>query len=353
MLFLLIRAAAEQVVTTVSVIIPARNAAGWVADAIYSVAAQTLSAHEIIVVDNASSDDTCAVVTRLAKELPQVILIRNTTDLGPGAARNIGIDRASGGWVALLDADDWFAPARLARLTTLASASGDCIVADNQAYTRGPGEPILRTLIPQRGSIERVGIEEFLRRDRIVARRGLGVIKPIFKRDFLTSNKLRYDEDLTNGEDSLFYINCLITGANILLTDEPLYYYRRHQGTLSTRVPPISVTELKEKNSIVLARLRSGAEDKLALLIDQRISEHEKMAIWRELVAHIRARHWMKAARCVLANYPNAIFLLFRLLPALWDRIAESPFFLFVAHAGHSPRIHPPACEYPEQRRRR
>jgi succinoglycan biosynthesis protein ExoO len=344
---------AEQVVTAVSVIIPARNAAKWIADAIYSVRAQTLPAHEIIVIDNASSDHTCAVVTRLAKELPQLTLIRNAKDLGPGGGRNIGIDRASGEWMALLDADDWYAPTRLERLIKLATASGDSIVADNQVFARGPGEPTFGTLIAQRGLIERIGIERFLQGDRVVARRSLGVIKPIFRRDFLTRTKVRYDEGIIYGEDSLFYINCLIAGAKILLTDQPLYYYRRHRDSLSRGVTPKSVIELKEKNSTVLAPLRAGADDMLAGLIDQRIGDLEKMVIWRELVAHIRVRHWMNAAHCVMSNRAEARFLLFRLLHALWDRVAESPIFLFLSQTGHAPRIDLSARESPEQRRHR
>src|SRR5450631_1447739 len=212
---------------TVSVIIPARNAAPWIRNAIRSVAAQTLAACEIIVIDNASTDDTCAVVHQMQLNIPGLILVRNSRDLGVGASRNIGIDRATGDWTAFLDSDDWFAPTRLSRLTELGERAGARIVADNQFFTLGPDEPPLRTLIATRGGrVEMVDLESFLRHDRVVAIGNFGLLKPIFRREFLKAVGVRYDEDpaIKIGEDSLFYISCLITGERMLLTDEALYF---------------------------------------------------------------------------------------------------------------------------------
>ena len=78
--------------TTVSVIIPVRNAARWLGEAIDSVLRQTMPAQEIIVVDNASVDDTCAVFEQVRSAAPAIGLVRNLRYLGPAASRNIGID---------------------------------------------------------------------------------------------------------------------------------------------------------------------------------------------------------------------------------------------------------------------
>lgn len=89
----------------VAVIIPARNAAAHIARAIHSAATQSLPPREIIVVDDASSDDTGAVVEEL--RLPSVRFLRRSAP-GPGgyAARNAGVRAATSRWVAFLDADD-------------------------------------------------------------------------------------------------------------------------------------------------------------------------------------------------------------------------------------------------------
>jgi GT2 family glycosyltransferase len=91
-----------------SVVIPAFNAAAALAQAIESVRAQTWPAHEIIVVDDGSTDATAEVAHRFA----DVHLIRQV-NRGVSVARNAGAAAASGDWLAFLDADDWYAPDRL------------------------------------------------------------------------------------------------------------------------------------------------------------------------------------------------------------------------------------------------
>jgi glycosyltransferase involved in cell wall biosynthesis len=92
----------------VSVVIPAYNASNTLERAIASVCAQTWPAHEIIVVDDGSSDSTADV----AKTFGSVLVIQQANS-GVAAARNAGARAATGDWLAFLDADDWYAPDRL------------------------------------------------------------------------------------------------------------------------------------------------------------------------------------------------------------------------------------------------
>jgi glycosyltransferase involved in cell wall biosynthesis len=93
----------------ISVVIPAYNAARFLPRCLESVFAQTLKPLEVIVVDDGSTDNTAAV----AEELGATVLRRPNG--GPGAARNAGIQFASGEWIALLDADDLWAAEKLER----------------------------------------------------------------------------------------------------------------------------------------------------------------------------------------------------------------------------------------------
>jgi succinoglycan biosynthesis protein ExoO len=312
--------------TTVSVIIPARNAAPWISNAIYSAATQTLAAGEIIVIDNASTDDTCTVVHQLQMTTPGLILVRNQRDLGVGASRNIGIGRATGDWIAFLDADDWFAPTRLSRLTELGERTGASIVADNQFFTLGPDGPSLRTLIATNGGrLEMIDLESFLRHDRFVAIGNFGLLKPIFRREFLQAVGIRYDEDpvIKIGEDSLFYISCLITGARMLLTDEALYFYRRHSASLTHSITTDSVRVLVRKNRELLARLRAAAGSSLAEAIKQTLTDQDDIIAYFELVELVRGRRWPAALLHLLANRRRTFFLLHRATQGLTNRISE------------------------------
>lgn len=92
-----------------SVIIPAYNAAATLARALDSVLAQTYAAHEIIVVDDGSSDATAEVAVGYGDKIRYL----RQNNAGVSAARNTGTQAASGDWLAFLDADDWYYPDRL------------------------------------------------------------------------------------------------------------------------------------------------------------------------------------------------------------------------------------------------
>jgi glycosyltransferase involved in cell wall biosynthesis len=93
----------------ISCVVPAYNAGKYIEDAIESIRAQTRPVHEIIVVDDASTDDTCEKAGRI----PGVHLLRMTSNAGAGAARNRGAEAATGELLALLDADDLWVPTKL------------------------------------------------------------------------------------------------------------------------------------------------------------------------------------------------------------------------------------------------
>lgn len=92
-----------------SVVIPAYNAAATVRRAIESVRAQTWPAHEIIVVDDGSSDATAEVVRQLGTDIKLI----QQPNSGVSVARNAGAAAATGDWLAFLDADDRYAVDRI------------------------------------------------------------------------------------------------------------------------------------------------------------------------------------------------------------------------------------------------
>jgi glycosyltransferase involved in cell wall biosynthesis len=103
----------------VSVIIPTYNRATTIERAINSVLAQTWQPIEIIVVDSRSSDDT---VEKLAQYGDKVRLI-SQEKMGPGAARNAGIDAANGEIISFLDSDDAWLPEKTERQVKLLQAT--------------------------------------------------------------------------------------------------------------------------------------------------------------------------------------------------------------------------------------
>jgi len=99
---------------TVSVIIPAYNCGGMLAEAVESVRAQTYEDYEVLVVDDGSTDDTWPAAAALAADWPKMRAIR-TEHRGLAAARNRAVAEMKGQWIALLDADDLWVPEKLQR----------------------------------------------------------------------------------------------------------------------------------------------------------------------------------------------------------------------------------------------
>jgi glycosyltransferase involved in cell wall biosynthesis len=99
---------------SVSAVIPCYNGAQWLAEAIQSVQAQTRPVDEIIVVDDASSDQSNEIAHKLG-----ALVLTHSTNRGEGAARNTGIQQASGNVIAWLDADDFWLPHHVETLAGL------------------------------------------------------------------------------------------------------------------------------------------------------------------------------------------------------------------------------------------
>lgn len=101
--------------SSVSVVIPSFNRVETLQRALASVLAQTRLADEIIVVDDGSTDSTAEMIRN---NFPDVVYLFQT-NRGVSAARNTGIEHASGEWIALLDSDDEWLPEKLHRQLAL------------------------------------------------------------------------------------------------------------------------------------------------------------------------------------------------------------------------------------------
>ena len=112
----------------VSIVMPLYNAAPHVAEAVASVAAQTMPDWELLVVDDASTDSGADVVARLAAGDGRITLTRHARNRGAAAARNTATDVARGRWIAFLDADDLWEVKKLERLMAFAEEGDHAFV---------------------------------------------------------------------------------------------------------------------------------------------------------------------------------------------------------------------------------
>lgn len=214
----------------VSVIIAAYRAADTIAAAMASALSQDVSL-EVIVVDDASPDDTAAAAQAVAD--PRVQVLRLTDNGGPAAARNAGFAAARGTFLAVLDADDAFEPGRLA---TCLAAAGDADIVIDSILIDDDGRR--RVLNPVRavGGLW-LDLEAHVRLNSPMARKDtLGYTKPLFRRAFFERHGLAYDTALRIGEDYMLMAEALAHGAKCALVEPAGYLYRRHAGSISARL---------------------------------------------------------------------------------------------------------------------
>ena len=100
----------------VSVIMPSYNTGKYIAASIHSVIAQTYDRWELIIVDDASTDDTDSVVAPFLTD-ERIRYIKNPVNMGAALSRNTALRAATGKWIAFLDSDDIWAPEKLSRQT--------------------------------------------------------------------------------------------------------------------------------------------------------------------------------------------------------------------------------------------
>ena len=208
--------------------------------------AQTLRDIEIIVIDDASSDGTVAVVERYACRDTRIRLIKNETNLGPSGARNRGIAAATGDWLAVLDADDAYRADRLECLVALGERDAADMVADNLYLFDAVAREVSGLALPSLDPLRTHHVETGAFLAQCVTGRSqfdYGQLKAVLRRDFLLRHRLSYPDHLRHGEDFILYAKIMLNGGKFVLSGRPGYYFTQRHGGISRQPSLLSRTK--------------------------------------------------------------------------------------------------------------
>jgi glycosyltransferase involved in cell wall biosynthesis len=295
----------------VSVVMANRNGAAFLAGALVSAQRQSLRDLEIIVCDDASTDDSVDIVTAMMREDPRIRLVRNEVHVGPGAARNKALPLARGEWIAVMDGDDLIHPDRLARLVDAAVADGTDMIADDLVmFYADTSRPSHRLLTGRwRRAPFWVEAADYVRLNRFYGSGpALGYLKPLFKASLFAEGAMGYDESLSIAEDYDLVLRLLHKGARLRVYPEGLYYYRKHQGSTSHRLNESAVAALIAANSRFLGDVSSRDPRLRSALVARRCSLVTALAYERLLTA-LKRQDWLRALG-IAASAPRAATLL-------------------------------------------
>jgi glycosyltransferase involved in cell wall biosynthesis len=223
----------------VSVIIPVYNGERYLAETLDSVIAQTMKDWEIIAVNDGSTDGSAAILAEYAGKEPCRIRPVTVENGGVSRARNEGVDRARGRFIAFIDQDDIWAPEKLERqLAQFARDEALGLSFTNESIIDGQGA-VVRTNVICLGKDQRGEIFGHLLFENFIPISSVMVKKEIF----LDSGG--FDPQYALAEDYDWLLK-IARSAAIDYVDEPLLRYREHAGSgTHTKIDRINAEAMK------------------------------------------------------------------------------------------------------------
>ena len=226
-----------------SLVVPVYNVAPFLERCLASLAAQNLDGMEIVFVDDGSTDACPAILARYAAQHSQMRVIRRDNG-GLSAARNTGLDRIGGEYVAFVDSDDWIEPGYYRHLLDLARAQNLDLAHGNAMYHfegRREDQPIYRDDL----STEVMPGREVLRR-RLADRTLLHMVwMHLYRRDFIERLGMRFVPRLIH-EDVLWTTRAFLQAQRVAYDPTPGYYYRQ-------RIRPLAADVMDQRLDAIIA----------------------------------------------------------------------------------------------------
>lgn len=222
----------------ISVVIPAYNASRFLAEALASVVVQTHAPEEVIVVDDGSDDSPGEIVAAF----PLVRLITLSRS-GVSVARNTGVAASTGEYIAFLDADDTWAPAKLERQIETAAEHPDAgIVMARQSYRFESGIPAWF-----RGPVDGGSEAGYMPSNWLIRRATwdqVGGFKP----------------GMTHSEDTDWLARASDLGVRVVMVDEPLVVHRIHDRNASGLAAEVKAGMFRALRESVQRKQRVGLD---------------------------------------------------------------------------------------------
>lgn len=228
----------------VSIVLPVYNGARYLPEALASIVAQSYPHWELVCVDDASTDETPALLAAWAAREPRLRVLRHAQNQRLPAALNTGFAAARGALLTWTSDDNRYQPTALATLVAALQPSAVSPVADGTAdgaengaadVAEGGAEPPLDFVYSDYEVIDAAGqVTETTRAPEPLALVASTVAIPCFLYRRRVYERLGdYAVDLALAEDYDYWLRMLAAGLRLQPLHEPLYAYRRHGGSLT------------------------------------------------------------------------------------------------------------------------
>ena len=220
----------------VSVLVPICNVERFLQHCLDSIERQTLRSLQVICIDDGSTDRSPAILAEYAARDPRFEVITKPNS-GYGSSMNLGLSRARGVYVGIVEPDDFAEPTMFERLVKLAERTGADVVKSNYYEHVTGREPSADVLVDNLDGCE-LDRAFCPRGDQRVLRCPASIWSGLYKREFLVAADVRFLE--TPGasfQDTAFNLKALMAAGSIALTKEGFIHYRIDNSASSVRSP--------------------------------------------------------------------------------------------------------------------
>lgn len=210
----------------ITVVVPVYNAAAFLPCCLDSLLAQTDRNWEAILIDDGSTDNSLSIC-QAYREKDSRFSVFHQENAGVSAARNLGIDKASGQYLCFVDADDWVEPAYLA---TLRQIIGDAQMAVCGVDCDDP-EPLQTGIV----------LLDTMRHKPSLYAKNVYLnysFNRLYCTNILHANHLRMPSGMKRGEDVTFLASYFTCCRSVAVTEQILYHYRSNQSSAMHRFQP-------------------------------------------------------------------------------------------------------------------
>lgn len=226
----------------VSIIIPSYNIAPYIGHCLKSILVQTYKNLQIIVVNDGSTDETLAVVEKVASDDSRIVII-NKPNEGVSVARNYGIEAAAGDYIMFVDGDDWIDEDMVESLVDRAiqynvdfSGAGFIFEDIDLGRTRPSRSGFSPKVLESQDILKSYFLGHYL---------WGSVWGGVYKTSLLNKYNIRFEREIKYGEDVFFNAQVMAKANRVIVGDEH-FYHVRVRGSSATRHSVHEVTKVKE-----------------------------------------------------------------------------------------------------------
>lgn len=246
----------------VSVIMPVYNAEKYLKQAIESVLNQTYTNFELILINDASTDNSKEICREYSKKDSRIVLLENNSENhGPGPTRNIGLEQMRGEYIYFMDADDWIEDCLLQCVVNRMQKTNADIVQFGVIYERNDGNKSEQYFWRGNNLLTKEEIKDNFFYYWKENRNSLWM--HLFRREAV--KKIKF-ENIINGEDVCYIMDALCNAERIAYVAKALYHYRYVDGSTSHRwvKNTIECREMIWNHQLNFLKSFRGGIDKLA-----------------------------------------------------------------------------------------